>query len=306
MKKKKYNIDKSFKLFRYFKTPDSNFIAYLAKLLIPLFDLFIRSDKNVKVIKIKNKNIDNHKVISYFIIPKKLINKKNLPLLIYIHGGGFMFSAVPHQYKNAKNYAINGNCIVYFMKYKLIKPYPASINDVLFSFDFLIKNKEKYNFDISNIGIAGDSAGGFLALDLIKRTKTDLIKFMMLFYPFVDKRLDSKSMKEFIDTPMWNSKATIKVTKRYFINEECPSFNEMDDLSIFPKAYIESCEFDCLRDQDVDFAYKLRKFNKEVILNETKKTMHGFDIVSSSPITKEVLNKRIEVLNYFFNKRMEN
>lgn len=298
--KNKYNIDKSFGLFRYFKTPDSKFIAYLGKLLIPFFDLWIKSDKNVIVKKIKLKNKD-HKVTSYLIIPRSLINKKS-KCLIYIHGGGFIFSAVPHQYKNAKQYALKSNSIVFFMKYKLIKPYPASINDIMFLYDNLISNHEKYNLDINNLGIAGDSAGGYLALDLLNRKRDKLIKFILLFYPFLDDDLTSPSMKKFKDTPMWNSLSSKKVINFYFKNNGEVFFNKINDLSFVPDTYIETCEFDCLYDQDIEFYKKINNNLREVILNETKKTMHGYDIASKSLLSKKEIAKRIDVLNHFFNK----
>ncbi len=71
---------------------------------------------------------------------------------------------------------------------------------------------------------------------------------------------------------------------------------EMEDVSFIPKTYIETAEYDCLHDEAIEFARKLRKQNVKVIVNQTKKTMHGFD-VKNGKITQEVVNKRMEILN---------
>ena len=70
----------------------------------------------------------------------------------------------------------------------------------------------------------------------------------------------------------------------------------MKDVSFMPKTYIETAEFDCLRDEAIEFAEKLKKANVEVILNETKKTMHGYDL-KNGKITREMVKKRMELIS---------
>ena len=63
-----------------------------------------------------------------------------------------------------------------------------------------------------------------------------------------------------------------------------------------PPAYIETAEFDCLHDDGILYAQKLRKAGIEVMINETKGTMHGFDIIQKANITKSALSERIEFM----------
>ncbi|MBQ9083706.1 MAG: alpha/beta hydrolase fold domain-containing protein, partial [Clostridia bacterium] len=56
---------------------------------------------------------------------------------------------------------------------------------------------------------------------------------------------------------------------------------EADSFEGLPPAYIETAEFDCLHDDGSLYANKLRAAGVEAVLNETKGTMHGFDIVQS-------------------------
>ena len=62
------------------------------------------------------------------------------------------------------------------------------------------------------------------------------------------------------------------------------------------RTYIETAEFDCLHDEAIDFAKKLKKSHIEVIVNETRKTMHGFDI-KNGKITKKIINERMELIS---------
>ena len=74
---------------------------------------------------------------------------------------------------------------------------------------------------------------------------------------------------------------------------------EAETFEGLPPAYIETAEFDCLHDDGILYAKLLRENGISVQLNETKGTMHGFDIVMNAPTTLAAMEKRIE-----FMKRM--
>lgn len=82
----------------------------------------------------------------------------------------------------------------------------------------------------------------------------------------------------------------------YLGEQDYTSPLEIKDLSAFPKTYIETAEFDCLHDEAIIFANKLKEANIEVILNETKQTFHGFEIKKCS-ITEQAITRRIEIIN---------
>ena len=74
---------------------------------------------------------------------------------------------------------------------------------------------------------------------------------------------------------------------------------EADSFEGLPPAYIETAEFDCLHDDGILYAGQLRKAGVEVTLNETRGTMHGFDIATKAPTTLAAMEQRIA-----FMKRM--
>jgi len=66
-----------------------------------------------------------------------------------------------------------------------------------------------------------------------------------------------------------------------------------------PPAYIETAEFDCLHDDGILYTELLGQAGIAVTLNETKGTMHGFDIATKAPTTLAAMQQRIT-----FMKRM--
>ena len=59
---------------------------------------------------------------------------------------------------------------------------------------------------------------------------------------------------------------------------------------------METAEFDCLHDGALLYARKLKACNVHVYLNETKGTVHAYDIVLGSKYVKEVLDPIDKVL----------
>jgi len=106
-------------------------------------------------------------------LPEKASSAK-LPLLLYVHGGGFSGGERKHGHSFCKYLAQNGYAtatITYtlYMKGKKfscdgqlpekIKAFQFGANDLWLATSFFIKNSTKYNIDTSKIFIAGSSAG---------------------------------------------------------------------------------------------------------------------------------------------------
>jgi len=129
-------------------------------------------------------------------------------------------------------------------------------------------------------------------------------RFQMLPYPFLDARNTSESAKRFTDTPMWNSSLSDRIGPMTKVDKTDPNYIwyspvEAESFEELPPAYIETAEFDCLHDDGILYAKLLRESGVEVTLNETKGTIHGFDIAQKAPKTRAALGQRIA-----FMKRM--
>lgn len=234
---------------------------------------------------------------------------KNAPCLVYYHGGGFVFPASPHHYSLAKEYAQRAHCKVLFADYRLAPKYPFPIapEDCYAAYSWVLSNAGELAIDPARVAVSGDSAGGQLAtvVCLMARDRGQAIPCgQMLIYPAAGD-VETESVKKYTDTPMCNSRDMEKYGKLY---RSDPSVGEnvyaspieAETLEGLPTAYIETAEFDCLRDGGILYADRLRQFGVSTELYNTEGTMHGFDIVLNSPIVRACVDRRLEFLKQIF------
>ncbi|GFZ32055.1 lipase [Clostridium zeae] len=93
-----------------------------------------------------------------------LENEKPLPVIISIHGGGWVYgNKDTYQFycMNLANYGFN----VINFSYRLAPKYkfPAALEDVNAVFHWVKENAEEFNFELNNLFVVGDSAGAQLA-----------------------------------------------------------------------------------------------------------------------------------------------
>ena len=290
----KYPINNEFGIYRLYKIPFNDIIFANADKLMSMIPKTVKETKNISFKTKSIKSYDNEKINIYIFKPKKTETKK---IFLYIHGGGFVYRGAKNHYNFCRKLAEEGLCTVVYVDYRLAYKYkyPIPVQDSFSAYNYILKSEKKFN----KIIIGGDSAGGCLAIDVIRKAKELKLKlpdYLFLFYPVLDKRMNTESMKKYTDTPIWNSELNKKMWDLYLRgNNNYISPGEMDDVSFMPKTYIETAEYDCLHDEAILFAEKLKKENIDVIVNETKQTMHGFDI-KNGKITKKIINERMELI----------
>ena len=306
----KYPIKKEFFPFSHFKPPLSK--AFL-KITVPFIKVpkFIYKDKTLNVERHQIMSYDEEKIECFLLSPKNTTDK--IPCLIYIHGGGFVLPAGAYHYRNAMRYVKELNCKVWFINYRLAPKYtfPTFFEDCYEATRYLYDNAESFCIDKTKIGIGGDSAGSTLSVGvcMMVKDRNHPIKFLfqMLPYPFLDMRGESVSNKKYTDTPMWNSKLSKKVFPMIKVDNQSPTYVytspvEAKTFEYAPPTYIELAEFDCLRDDGLLYAKRLQDANVFVTVNETKGTMHGFDIKQNAPTSRKALSARIAFMRNMFNK----
>lgn len=94
-------------------------------------------------------------------------NTKNAPVIVLVHGGGFLFgdAAMPALQTITKA-ALEKGYAVASVDYRKSSesPFPAALADVKAAVRFLRANAAQYGLDTENIAIWGESAGAYLAL----------------------------------------------------------------------------------------------------------------------------------------------
>ncbi len=88
-----------------------------------------------------------------------------VPVLMMIHGGGWVLGTKESQLLRALPYLETGWAVVN-VTYRLVQVSraPAAVEDCLCALQWIARNAETYDFDLSRIVTTGNSAGGHLAL----------------------------------------------------------------------------------------------------------------------------------------------
>lgn len=305
---RKYPISSEFKAFSHLVPPINRPFLKLAQKHMPV-PKFLWQDPELDVQMQLIPGYQGDSIEVYILTPKKLTAP--LPCLINYHGGGFVLEGAHYHYRLAMTYAKQAHCKVIFVRYRLAPnhPFPVPIEDGYAAMNWVYENADALGIDRERIAVGGDSAGGQLSASvcLLARTRNHPIRplFQLLIYPFLDVRNNSESAQRYTDTPMWNSKLTEKVSPivnpgNAVTDKRITSPVEVEDLTGMPDAYIETAEFDCLHDDGILYAKRLTEAGVAVELNETKGTIHGYDIVLDCPTTKDAVAKRLAFMKQRF------
>ncbi|HAA12096.1 MAG TPA: alpha/beta hydrolase [Cytophagales bacterium] len=237
------------------------------------------------------------------ITPKNASGK--LPCIYYSHGGGFLMDLLPAHMDICSEYANRTNTVVVIPHYRVAvnHPFPTSVEDCYAGLQWTLENSDSLGVDVSKIVLAGESAGGALTASLSQMVRDrGLFQpiFQMLIYPVTSSQLNSGSMLEMADAPVWGGEnARISWEKYLKGHEGVPKYAsplETTDFAKLPPAYIEPSEFDALRDEGIAYAEKLRSVGIPVELNVTKGTIHAFDLNKESSITQAAMDARVQAL----------
>ena len=294
----KYQYQKDFRKIA-FKLPFSKLICRLSQKPLELMLNMIKPPKNISVDNFFIQGFNNDKILIKEISPES----PNDFALLVLHGGGFGYKTAPHQLTNAFEYTSKLNCKTYLVDYHLLPkfPFPAAYEDSIKTYEYLISNADKLKINPKKIIVLGDSAGGCLAANLCNTVESKNLPppcCQVLIYPVTDNSMTTTSMKTFTDTPLWNSKNNQRMWQMYLKN--CTPQQEQIAVPMknplpktLPPTYIETAEFDCLHDEAILYAEKIKNHTVELQINETKGTFHGYDMLSSHPISKNSVEKRI-------------
>jgi acetyl esterase/lipase len=232
----------------------------------------------------------------------------SVPGILYIHGGGFVTGSIDTEHAGAVRLAQQLGVVVVSVEYRLAPehPFPAGIEDCYAALVWLHEQADALGVDTTRVAINGGSAGGGLAagLALLARDRGGpAISFQYLGIPELDDRLDTPSMQQFHDTPMW-SRPSAERSWAWYLGDA----HGRDDVSPYaaparatdvvglPPAYISTMEFDPLRDEGILYALKLLAAGVSVELHSFPGTFHGSAMVTGAAVTRREGVERLTVL----------
>ena len=197
-----------------------------------------------------------------------------LPVLLYMHGGGFVVWSPETHAKLSKLLAVGAGAIVVSIDYRRAPqhPYPAPLDDCVAAFRWLRANAASLGGDAGRIALGGDSAGGNLAAATALRVIAAgdaAPEATLLICAWTDLGNDTPSFTLFApDDPILDT-----LVMDYFRESYAPERSQWDDpfvsplrgdLRMFPPTCVVIGGIDPLRDDGLLFAEKLRAAGRDV------------------------------------------
>jgi acetyl esterase/lipase/predicted RNA-binding Zn-ribbon protein involved in translation (DUF1610 family) len=249
--------------------------------------------------------VEDGTIKMYSIESNDLADKKDVPVILYIHGGAFYFPLTEEGLDSMAYYAKAMGARVFLPDYRtsLDHPFPTPMNDSYASALYLEDNADKLGIDMDRLIIYGDSAGAALAAGVTQYIRDNggpEARGQMLVYPVLDNSMKYESMKEYKDAA-WPLNANENMWEVYLKNGDNGQIKyaapmQSDNFSDLPQAYIEPSEMDILRDEGLSYADKLKEAGVNVETYVMPGGYHGFDSDQTNPLVKQMLKKRVEIM----------
>jgi acetyl esterase len=228
------------------------------------------------------------------------------PCLLYFHGGAFFIGGAPQNKNMAFGIGAAAQCKSVYVDYRLSGkyPFPHGVEDCYAALKWIYAHADELGIDAQRVVVYGESAGGALAaaVSQMARDRGEVqVHAQMMIYPVTDCSASTQSARTFTNTPIWRAAANEKMWQVYLRNSRPPyspyaSPMLAKSLHGLPPAYVETAEFDPLRDEGIAYARRLQADGVEVTLVETKRTVHGYDMIKNNEIVQQSLQRRVEFL----------
>jgi acetyl esterase len=212
-----------------------------------------------------------------------------LPVVLYMHGGGWVLGSAASHGRLARELAVAGGAAVAFIDYALAPEarYPVQVEQCYAVARWVAAQGEGQGLDPSRMAVAGDSAGGNMAtvLCIMARRRGD-VSFVQqsLYYPMTDALTeDSESYRLFKDGPYGTAATMEWFWDSYLPDQDLRSDSTVsplratpDELAGLPPALVIVDENDVLRDQGEAYAARLRDADVPTACVRFNGTLHDF------------------------------
>jgi acetyl esterase len=209
-----------------------------------------------------------------------------LPVLVYIHGGGWVWNSIDTHDRLMREYAGGSGCAVIGPDYALSPeaPFPQALEECAAVVRWVAREGAAWGLDPARIVVGGDSAGGNLAAAvalLLRETDPDLrLRGLLLNYGVFDADLATPSYQEFADGYFLT-----REKMRFYWECYCPRpadrLNPLaaplkGDLRGLPPVLLHIAELDVLAAENRAMAARLSEAGVEVQSRLFPGTAHGF------------------------------
>ncbi|WP_438304098.1 alpha/beta hydrolase [Streptomyces sp. HUAS TT11] len=216
-----------------------------------------------------------------------------LPVVIYIHGAGWVFGNAHTHDRLVRELAVGAKAAVVFPEYDLSPEarYPVAIEQNWTVAKWVVEQGATKDLDATRIAVAGDSVGGNMtaALTLMAKERGGLpLLQQVLFYPVTDASFDTGSYHRFAEGYFLRRDAMQWFWDQYTTDEAqraeitaSPLRATVEQLEGLPPALVITGEADVLRDEGEAYANKLREAGVPVTAVRYQGIIHDFVMLNA-------------------------
>lgn len=222
---------------------------------------------------------------------------ETLPVIVYTHGGGWVFGNNHTHDRLIRELAVGANAAVVFPNYTPSPEakYPKALEECYAVVKWVAENGRDFGFDAKRIIVAGDSAGGCItaAITLLAKERGEpSIMGQLLFYPVTDANFDTESYYQFAEGYFlrrdgmmwfWDQYAPDHVERDQITAS--PLRASIDQLRDLPPTLIITAEADVLRDEGEAYGNKLREADVPVTAVRFQGILHDFVMLNAMAST---------------------
>ncbi len=235
-----------------------------------------------------------------------------LPVILHIHGGGFVMGAPEMKDVENRLFASELRCAIYSLDHRLApeSPHPAPVEDIYSVFVWLHANAGQLGLDPTRIGIKGESGGGGFAAGaaLYARDRQGpKFAFQHLIYPMIDDRTAvRKDLHPYVGEFVW-TQVNNYFGWRSLLGSEPGSADvspyaaaaRAADVSGLPPTYISVGGLDLFLEENMTYADRLSRAGVPVELHLYPRAYHGFYRATNARVTKQAEHDTREALRRF-------
>ncbi|MFF7261767.1 alpha/beta hydrolase [Streptomyces sp. NPDC008159] len=211
-----------------------------------------------------------------------------LPVILYIHGAGWVFGNAHTHDRLVRELAVGAGAAVVFPEYDLSPEarYPVAIEQNYAVARWVVEQGASKELDGTRLAVAGDSVGGNMtaALTLMAKERGDVpLVQQVLFYPVTDANFDTGSYRQFAEGYFLRRDGMRWFWDQYTTSEEeraritaSPLRATTEQLTGLPPALVITGEADVLRDEGEAYAGKLRAAGVPVTAVRFQGIIHDF------------------------------
>lgn len=209
-----------------------------------------------------------------------------MPVIVYYHGGGWVIAS-PEVYEySTLALAEETGAVVVSVDYRLApeNKFPTAHEDAFAAYKWVTQNAASLNGNPAKIAVAGESAGGNMAITVSMMARDQSIALpvhILSVYPVANNFLDTPSYNIYADAKPLNRPLVKYFTDNYFnspADGDSPLISLLDvaNLNGLPPTTIIAAEIDPLQSEGEDLSKKLQALGVNVTYRLFTGVTHEF------------------------------